>query len=109
MAQYYGVTRTNEYLMHHGVKGMRWGARKQRKTLSKSNKNALLAIANGKVKPVKDRRPWLTRLLVDRQDLKDASKAAVLSLFMGPSAAMYVQSRRAVADPPKAHHHKRRR
>ena len=28
MAEYYGVTRTPEYLMHYGVKGMRWGVRK---------------------------------------------------------------------------------
>ena len=28
MAEYYGVTRTPEYLMHYGVKGMRGGVRK---------------------------------------------------------------------------------
>lgn len=28
MAEYYGVTRTPEYLMHYGVKGMRWGVRR---------------------------------------------------------------------------------
>lgn len=28
MAEYYGVTRTPEYLMHYGVRGMRWGIRK---------------------------------------------------------------------------------
>lgn len=28
MAQYYGVTRTNEYLMHYGVRGMKWGVRR---------------------------------------------------------------------------------
>ena len=28
MAEYYGVTRTPEYLMHYGVRGMKWGVRK---------------------------------------------------------------------------------
>ena len=28
MAKYYGVQRTEEYLAHYGVKGMRWGVRK---------------------------------------------------------------------------------
>lgn len=28
MAEYYGVTRTPEYLAHYGVKGMRWGVRR---------------------------------------------------------------------------------
>lgn len=28
MSEYYGVTRTPEYLMHYGVRGMRWGVRK---------------------------------------------------------------------------------
>lgn len=28
MAQYYGITRTDEYLAHYGVKGMKWGVRK---------------------------------------------------------------------------------
>lgn len=30
MAEYYGVERTPEYLMHYGIKGMRWGVRKAR-------------------------------------------------------------------------------
>lgn len=30
MAEYYGVTRTSEYLAHYGVKGMRWGVRRAR-------------------------------------------------------------------------------
>ena len=32
MAQYYGVTRTNEYLMHYGVKGMRWGVQRAKES-----------------------------------------------------------------------------
>ena len=32
MAEYYGVTRTPEYLMHYGVKGMRWGVRKAKES-----------------------------------------------------------------------------
>ena len=28
MAKYYGVERSNEYLAHYGIKGMRWGVRK---------------------------------------------------------------------------------
>lgn len=28
MAKYYGVIRTSEYLMHHGVKGQKWGVRR---------------------------------------------------------------------------------
>lgn len=38
MAEYYGVTRTPEYLMHYGVKGMRWGVRK---ALEKGDMNKL--------------------------------------------------------------------
>jgi hypothetical protein len=28
MAKYYGVIRTGEYLMHHGIKGQKWGVRR---------------------------------------------------------------------------------
>ena len=28
MAQYYGVQRSDEYLAHYGVRGMKWGVRK---------------------------------------------------------------------------------
>lgn len=38
MAEYYGVTRTPEYLMHYGVKGMRWGVRR---ALKNKNSKAL--------------------------------------------------------------------
>ena len=31
MAEYYAVERSPEYLMHYGVKGMRWGVQKARK------------------------------------------------------------------------------
>ncbi len=30
MAEYYGVTRSEEYLAHYGVKGMKWGVQKAR-------------------------------------------------------------------------------
>lgn len=38
MAEYYGVTRTSEYLMHYGVRGMRWGVRK---AIERGNDRAL--------------------------------------------------------------------
>lgn len=32
MAEYYAVERTPEYLMHYGIKGMRWGVRKAKES-----------------------------------------------------------------------------
>ena len=28
MANYYGIQRSDEYLAHYGIKGMKWGVRK---------------------------------------------------------------------------------
>ena len=38
MAKYYGVVRSEEYLAHYGVKGMRWGVRK---AIEKGNSRSL--------------------------------------------------------------------
>lgn len=62
MPQYYGVTRSDNYLAHYGIKGMRWGVRKAQKNnninlmyntyrasqrqLNKLNDRANLAIQN---------------------------------------------------------------
>ena len=32
MSQYYGIQRSNEYLAHYGIKGMKWGIRKARQS-----------------------------------------------------------------------------
>lgn len=69
---YYAVERSGDHLAHVGVKGMKWGVRK------------------------KKNRKYFTK-----QDFKDAVKAAGLSLLMGPSASMYMASRKAVNTPNK--------
>lgn len=38
MAEYYGVERTPEYLMHYGIRGMKWGVRK---AIERGNSKAL--------------------------------------------------------------------
>ena len=40
MGEYYGVERSPEYLAHHGVRGMRWGFRKNRDTQSNGHSMA---------------------------------------------------------------------
>lgn len=80
MAKYYGVERSDEYLAHHGILGMKWGKRNPRaKLLAK-----------------KKRQKWLKGL---KEDVKYATKSAGLSLVMGPAAVNYVNSKRAMIDP----------
>ena len=62
MAKYYGVVRSEEYLAHYGIKGMRWGVQKAK---YKGNDRALArhyAKAQKKIKKYKD------RMNVDKQE-----------------------------------------
>ena len=82
MAAYYGVTRSQEYLAHHGILGMKWGKRNPKaKTLQKSKM-----------------KKWLKGL---KEDAKTGVKAAGLSVFMGPYASMYMSNVKAVSDGKK--------
>ena len=43
MAEYYGVQRSEEYLAHYGIKGMKWGVRKE---IPPSNKKQGISSGN---------------------------------------------------------------
>lgn len=81
MAKYYGVERSDEYLAHFGIRGMKWGIR------------------NRKFKK------WARGL---KKDAVQGAKAAGLSLLMGPYANIYMSSREAVASEKQNKKKKRR-
>ena len=55
MAQYYGVTRTNEYLMHYGIKGMRWGVQRAKESGNEKRLARHYAKAKAHLKKLQDR------------------------------------------------------
>lgn len=55
MAEYYGVTRTPDYLAHYGVKGMKWGVRRAIERGNASAINRHYQKAKKKLKKLNDR------------------------------------------------------
>ena len=48
-------TEYDNYLMHHGVKGQRWGVRKEQRAVSKSRRKALKRVKTMSTKELNDR------------------------------------------------------
>lgn len=68
---YYAVERSDDYLAHWGVLGMKWGRCKNRNQKKKTN--------------------W-------KKELGYAAKSAALSTIMGPAAVSYMNFRRIAND-----------
>ena len=79
MAEYYAVERSSEYLMHYGVKGMRWGVRK---AIERGNDRRLsrhFKRANKKLAKLND----LADISKQKKLSEDYNKAAKTSASIG--------------------------
>lgn len=79
MAEYYGVTRTPEYLMHYGVKGMRWGVRRAKEKANAKRLERHYEKAKRHLRKLKDR----TDINKQKAEYKDRMSIAGASSLAG--------------------------
>ena len=89
MAEYYAVERFPEYLMHYGVKGMRWGVQKARK-LGLNTASGAKKLAEQYSKAQKKLRKLNDRANINKQNTiaKKYGKIAKISGGIGAGAAL---------------------
>lgn len=97
MPEYYGVTRSPEYLAHYGVKGMKWGVRKAKESGNSRQLDRQWRKANRKLTRLQNKANWVTQN--KRKNIADNITAGVQTagLLSASGALMAKKTNGAVA------------